>query len=290
MTTASAFDARRVSTSLARLLVLYSLAFVLATVPLAAAPLPHNIPDFGTDPSRTTVRSVQSGSWSSASTWSSGVVPTANQVVHVDPGHVVTIGDTAAVAYTVAVHGTLRFNPAVNTRLKVTNLMVMGDHGMPGMTTNGYLEIGTAATPIAPTVTAELVIANTAIGGGVADPEQFGTGLLNFGKLTMHGTPMTPTWTRVSVEPRAGHTTLTLVGRGDRMARGRPHRPPGYPAPQFQRDRRLGQSAEPVGRADDPGGVGRRAHPDADRGAAVRPPGRARLQTTCSSSCRTSAT
>ena len=210
MTTASAFDARRVSTSLARLLLLHSLAFVLATVPLAAAPLPHNIPDFGTDPSRTTVRSVQSGSWSSASTWSTGVVPTANQVVHVDPGHVVTIGDTAAVAYTVAVHGTLRFNPAVNTRLKVTNLMVMGDHGMPGMTTNGYLEIGTAATPIAPTVTAELVIANTAIGGGVADPEQFGTGLLNFGKLTMHGTPMTPTWTRVSVEPRAGHTTLTL--------------------------------------------------------------------------------
>ena len=176
----------------------------------AAAALPHNIPDFGTDSSRTTVRSMQSGNWSSASTWSSGVVPTANQVVHVDPGHVVTIGDTAAVAYTVAVHGTLRFNPSVNTRLRVTNLMVMGDHGMPSMTTVGYLEIGTAATPIAPTVTAEIVIANTAIGGGVADPEQFGTGLLNFGKLTMHGTPMTPTWTRVSVEPRAGHTTLTL--------------------------------------------------------------------------------
>ena len=103
----------------------------------ATAALPHNIPDFGTDSSRTTVRSVQSGNWSSASTWSSGSVPTANQVVHVDPGHVVTIDTTSAVAYTVAVHGTLRFNPSVNTRFNVTNLMVMGDHGMPSMTTVG---------------------------------------------------------------------------------------------------------------------------------------------------------
>ena len=117
MTTATALNARRVLKNLARLLVLHCLAVVLATVPLAAAPLPHNIPDFGTDPSRTTVRSVQSGNWSSASTWSSGVVPTANQVVHVDPGHVVTIDTTSAVAYTIAVHGTLRFNPTVNTRL-----------------------------------------------------------------------------------------------------------------------------------------------------------------------------
>ena len=176
----------------------------------ATAPLPHNIADFGEDPSRTTLRSVQSGSWSSAATWSAGRVPGANEVVHVDPGHVVTIDNTSAVAYTVAVHGTLRFNRSLNTRLTVTNLMVMGDHGMPSMTTVGYLEVGTAAAPIAANVTAEIVIANTPIGNSVSDPEQFGTGLINLGKVSMHGTPMTPTWTRVAVEPRAGQTTLTL--------------------------------------------------------------------------------
>lgn len=176
----------------------------------AATALPHNIPDFGNDPSRTTVRSVASGRWASASTWSSGRVPGSNEVVHVDPGHVVTIDTTTAAGYTVQVHGTLRFSPTVNTRLTATNLMVMGDHGMPSMTTVGYLEAGTAATPIAANVTAEIVIANTPIGNSVSDPEQFGTGFLNFGKLTMHGAPMNPTWTRVSVEPRAGHTTLTL--------------------------------------------------------------------------------
>jgi hypothetical protein len=98
----------------------------------------------------------------------------------------------------------------VNTRLTVTNLMVMGDHGMPSMTTVGYLEVGTVATPIAANVTAEIIIANTPIGDSVSDPEQFGTGFLNFGKLSMHGAAMSPTWTRVSVEPRAGQTTLTL--------------------------------------------------------------------------------
>ena len=70
--------------------------------------------------------------------------------------------------------------------------------------------MGTAANPIAASRTAEIVVANTPLGAGVSDPEQFGNGLLNFGKLTIHGAAMTPTFTRVAVEPRAGHTTLTL--------------------------------------------------------------------------------
>ena len=207
MTTSGAYGTSKSSFVLTWL---RSLALLLALSSSAAAALPHNIPDFSTDPSRTTVRSVQSGPWSSPSTWQGGVVPTANQVVHVDPGHVVTVDSTTAVAYTLAVHGTLRFDRTVSSRLKVTNLMVMGDHGMPSMTSVGYLDMGTTASPIPAGVTAEIVIANTAIGGGVADPEQFGTGLINMGKVTMHGSAVTPTWTRVSVEPLVGHTTLTL--------------------------------------------------------------------------------
>jgi hypothetical protein len=137
-------------------------------------------------------------------------VPTAGQVVHVDPGHTVTIAGTSAVAYTIAVHGTLRFDPQVDTRLMVTNLMVMGDHGMPSMTQVGHLEMGTAANPIAVGRTADIVIANSPLGSGVADPDQFGTGIINFGKFTMHGAAMSTTFLRLAVEPRAGHTTVTL--------------------------------------------------------------------------------
>ena len=89
-------------------------------------------------------------------------------------GHTVTIDDTAAVAYTIAIDGKLAFAPTVNTRLKVTNLLVMA--GEMGMGTPGVLEVGTAANPIAAGVTAEIIIANSPLGGSVADPLQFGTG------------------------------------------------------------------------------------------------------------------
>ena len=191
-------------------LAAFTLLLLGAGISTANAALPHNIPDFTQDVSRPNVHSAQSGNWSSPSTWVGGQVPTANHVVNVDPGHVVTINDTTPVAFTVGVHGTLRFNPAVNTRLRVTNLMVMGDHGMPSMSTVGYLEIGTPATPVAATATAEIVIANTPLGSGLPDPEQFGNGFLNFGKVTIHGELKTPTFLRLAVEPRAGNTTLQL--------------------------------------------------------------------------------
>ena len=70
--------------------------------------------------------------------------PDANNVVRILPGHTVTIDDTSAAAYTVAVDGKLAFAPSVNTRLKVTNLQVMA--GEMGMGTPGILEVGTAAS------------------------------------------------------------------------------------------------------------------------------------------------
>ena len=176
--------------------------------PAAAVTLPESIPDFSQDTSRPSVTSVASGSWSNASTWQGGQIPTANHVVRIAAAHTVTINDTAAVAYTIAVDGKLAFATGVNTRLKVTNLQVMA--GEMGMGTPGVLEIGTAAAPVAAGVTAEIVIANSPLGGSVADPEQFGTGLMVLGRMTAHGTPRTPTFVRVAAEPRAGGTTLVL--------------------------------------------------------------------------------
>ena len=176
--------------------------------PAAALTLPENIPDFSQDTSRPAVQSVASGSWSSASTWQGGQIPTANHVVRIAAGHTVTINDTSAVAYTIAVDGKLAFATTVNTRVRVTNLQVMA--GEMGMGTPGVLEIGTAAAPVAANVTAEIVIANTALGGSVSDPEQFGNGLMVFGRWTAHGTLRTPTFLRLATEPRAGNTTLAL--------------------------------------------------------------------------------
>jgi len=163
---------------------------VVAVAAVEAATLPHNIPDFSLDASRATIQSARTGSWSDPATWQGGQIPTANHVVRVMAGHTVTINDTSPVAYTIAVDGKLAFATNVSTRLKVTNLLVMA--GENGDGTPGVLEIGTTATPIAANVTAELVIANSPFGGGIADPEQFGHGLLVFGRMSAHGTLRTP--------------------------------------------------------------------------------------------------
>ena len=170
--------------------------------------LPDGIPDFSLDTSRTHIQSVQSGNWSNPSTWQGGQIPTASHVVRIVQGHTVTINDVNAVAYTIAVDGKLAFAPTVNTRLKVTNLEVMA--GDMGAGTRGVLEVGTTAIPIASNVVAEIIIANSPLGGSVADPDQFGTGLLAFGKVSMNGSVKTPTFVRLATEPHAGNSTLTL--------------------------------------------------------------------------------
>ena len=198
---------KSLSARLFALALLLSADGLVAVNAVGAGTLPENIPDFSQDASRPGLQSVQSGSWSNPSTWG-GTIPTANHVVRIVQGHTVTIDDTFAVAYTVAVDGKLRFAPTVGTRLKVTNLEVMA--GSTGMGTPGVLEVGTAAAPISINVTAEIVVADSPLGGSVTDSDQFGTGIVVFGKASMHGSVKTPTFLRLATEPRAGHTALTL--------------------------------------------------------------------------------
>src|SRR5438034_5943042 len=115
----------------------FAAMLVFRTCLASAATLPENIPDFSTDASRPHIESVQSGSWSSPSTWLGGQVPTLTHVVRILTGHTVTIDDTSAVAYTIAIDGKLAFTPTVNTRLTVTNLEIMA--GSDGMGTPGVL-------------------------------------------------------------------------------------------------------------------------------------------------------
>lgn len=73
----------------------------------------------------------------------------------------------------------------------------------------GTLQIGEATQPILPQVTAEIVIADQAL-DFENDPSQFGTGLISLGKVTIHGSVLNQTWTRLSVEPKAGDTVLVV--------------------------------------------------------------------------------
>src|SRR2546427_6904524 len=160
--------------------------------------LPHNIPDFCAAP---TITSVATGAWSNPSTWSPARVPAVNDIINVASGTTVTYDIVSDVALNcLAVNGRLTFRADVSTRIKVGTFMFMAA---------GSLDVGTAASPVAPGVTAEIIIANQPL-NATADPEQFGTALIGLGKITMHGTVKTPTFSRVTVEPRAGNTTLTL--------------------------------------------------------------------------------
>src|SRR2546425_2044452 len=160
--------------------------------------LPHNIPDFCAAP---TITSVATGAWSNPSTWSPARVPAVNDIINVATGTTVSYDIVSDVALTcLAVNGRLTFRTDVSTRIKVGTFMVMAA---------GSLDVGTAASPVTPGVTAEIIIANQPLNATV-DPEQFRTAMIGLGKITMHGSVKTPTFSRVTVEPRAGNTTLTL--------------------------------------------------------------------------------
>jgi hypothetical protein len=183
----------------ARRWLVAALGGLLLTVPAhAQVHTPHDhIPDFCASP---TISSAVSGRWSSPATWSPARVPLATDRVAVTAGTGVTFDvQHGAAIRCVGVHGELRFDPAASTRLWAGEILVYSD---------GHLQVGTAAQPIAADRTAEIVIADRAL--SPADPDQYGTGLLAWGKVTIHGAPKQPTFVRVTAEPRVGHTVLQL--------------------------------------------------------------------------------
>ena len=64
----------------------------------------------------------------------------------------------------------LRFATTESTLLRVGTLQVLP---------HGTLEVGTAASPVAPSVTAQIVIRNQPL-NTASDPDQFGTGLIGW--------------------------------------------------------------------------------------------------------------
>ena len=158
------------------------------------------IPNFGYTP---TIVSVASGNWSDPNTWSLGRLPTDGDIVDIMPGNTVIYDvNSSVVLNTIAIQdtGILRFRTDIDTQVIVGNFEVL-----PG----GYLEVGTAANPVAGNVLANIAIANQPINTAI-DPQQFGTGLIVMGKMTSHGAQKTP-YVTLAQEAHAGDTTLHLA-------------------------------------------------------------------------------
>jgi hypothetical protein len=160
--------------------------------------VPGGVPDFCAGP---TAVSAGDGAWSNPDTWAAKKVPGTDARVAITAGHNV-VYDVASDAKIgcIEVRGHLSFSTESNTRLKTNNLMV--EEG-------GYLEIGSAAKPIAANVTAEVIIADQKIDRKL-DPAELGAGIESLGKITMHGAVKTPTFVRLAAEPLEGQTALTV--------------------------------------------------------------------------------
>ena len=166
------------------------------------------------DPAAATHRVVASGPWSSPETWADGVLPTVGARVLVPAGLTVTVdGVFATELKTLRVDGSLRFDPTVNTELRVDTLVsAMGS----------LVEIGTPARPVQADVTATVVFADLGPIDLSVDPGQLGRGAIFHGTTRIHGAAKT-SFTTLATPPRAGDTVLELAAApegwqvGDRL-------------------------------------------------------------------------
>lgn len=126
---------------------------------------------------------IHDGAWSDPNTWHDGIVPSngarvlipLNVKVHVDS----TISTRLA---TVRVDGTLSFDVAVDTELRVDTIVVSG---------SGMFEMGTESAPIQPNVTARLLITSDGPIDRTVDPFGISRGLLSHGGVSIFGTEVT---------------------------------------------------------------------------------------------------
>lgn len=140
------------------------------------------IPRFGANP---TIVAVASGAWSDPATWSRDRIPQAGDRVSIPDGLSLRYDvDSNAKLDVVEVSGELRFATSQETSLWLNELMVLP---------TGVLTVGTQTQPIEAGVESEIVITDTPGPNGrhfktdQMDPQQFGNGVIVFGRFDMHG-------------------------------------------------------------------------------------------------------
>ncbi|MEX2308341.1 MAG: G8 domain-containing protein [Pirellulales bacterium] len=122
---------------------------------------------------------IHSGAWSDPTTWHDGVVPGDGARVLI-PLNVAVQVDTVITTRlsTIRVDGALSFDATRNTELRADTIVV---------TSSGTFEMGTAATPIMPGVTAKLLIIDNGPIDRAADPFGIGRGLISHGRTSIYG-------------------------------------------------------------------------------------------------------
>ena len=153
-------------------------------------------------PDMATHTAHQDGVWSDPATWG-GDTPAADARVFIPEGVTVIVDhEVEAELRTVGVHGTLRFATDVSTALRVDTIV---------SSPTALLEIGTAADPVQPDVTARITFVDNGPIDRSVDPEQLGRGALLHGRTEIHGAHTTHR-TVLGAPAHAGDQTISVVG------------------------------------------------------------------------------
>ncbi|ELZ05534.1 carbohydrate-binding protein [Natrialba asiatica] len=142
---------------------------------------------------------VGDGRWNDATTWDDGV-PDTDARVTIPAGVTVTLGGETARLHWLRVDGTYRVDPTTDTHLRVDTII---------STAGSTVEIGTAADPVAPAVTAAVTFLDRGPIDEEWDPDRLSRGVLVGGGLELVGASKTA-HTTLDAHPRAGDSHLEL--------------------------------------------------------------------------------
>ncbi len=124
----------------------------------------------------------------------------SESVVVIAEGHTVVFDMPNVTIKSLGVMGELNFDAEVDTSLTLQELIVFA---------SGSLEIGTPDRPIAEHVRAEIVIGDRSL-DPVADPLQYGNGVIVLGKIQTHGQVLDATFAALTTSPQAGDRSLSV--------------------------------------------------------------------------------
>lgn len=148
---------------------------------------------------RPTHTAIESGRWDDPAIWDDGV-PGADARVTVPSGVTVTLGTETARLHWLRVDGTYRVDTATDSHLRVDTFV---------STEGSTIEIGTAADPVNPNVTAEVTFIDRGAIDEQWDPTRVSRGFLPLETVSIHGAEKTG-HTTLAVHPTAGDTRLEL--------------------------------------------------------------------------------
>lgn len=147
-----------------------------------------------------THRAVRSGQWSAADVWAENRIPGDDARVLIEPGTTVTLASETASIKTARVDGTLAFDTAAESHLRVDTMVT---------TPESHLRIGTPDDPMQTDAEARITFLDFGPIDETVDSDRIGRGLIVMGEFTAHGSEKT-SWTTLNQAPTAGEDTLLL--------------------------------------------------------------------------------